>query len=167
MFKRTAYISLVLVLLLSCKMNYSFSGINISKDVQTFEVPYVSNNAPIVVPGINEDFRNQLIEKITRLTNLSEVRKNGDLVYEMEISEYGTQPIAASANQTASMSRLTIGIKVSYTNNKNEDDDFSRTFSHYYDYSANQNLTDIQDAAHKEIFDRIIQDIFNETLAKW
>jgi hypothetical protein len=26
---------------------------------------------------------------------------------------------------------------------------------------------DIKDAAHKEIFDRITQDIFNDTLAKW
>ena len=53
--------------------------------------------------------------------------------------------------------------------NKNkESDDFEKKFSFFYDYPANQQLigTTLQ-AAKDELFERITQDIFNASLAKW
>jgi hypothetical protein len=72
-----------------------------------------------------------------------------------------------TADQTASQSRLTIAIKLNYTNNKKEEDNFDKTYKWHYDFAANQNLNSIKDEAHKEILKKIIGDIFNETLAKW
>ena len=158
---------LLIVNLAACKVNYSFSGINIGKNIKTFEVPYIPNNAPIVVPGLNDDLKNQLIDKITQNTNLEEDKNQPDLVFEAEITDYSVQPVALTAEQTAAMNRLTIRVKLNYINHKNEKDNFTKTYSHYYDYPATQSRIEIQDEAHREIFDQILEDIFSDTLAKW
>ncbi len=63
--------------------------------------------------------------------------------------------------------RLEISIALRYFNKIKEEDDFKKTYSFFYDFPADQQVYDVKDTAHKEIFDRITQDIFNETLAKW
>jgi hypothetical protein len=148
-------------------MNYSFSGINIGKGIETFQVNYIPNNAMIVEPGLNNEVRNELIDRIISRTNLTEAKTDGDLVYEAEITEYSVAPVAMTANQTASQSRLTIALKLNYTNTKKEDDNFNKTYTWHYDFAANKSINAIKEDAHKEIFEKIIGDIFNETLAKW
>jgi hypothetical protein len=160
-------IILLFINLVSCRVNYSFSGINIGKNIKTFHVPYIPNNAPIIIPGLNDEFKNELIDKITQNTNLEEDKNKPDLIFEAEITDYSVQPVSLTAEQTAAMNRLTIQIKLNYTNNKNEKDNFTKTYSHYYDYPATQSRIEIQDEAHKEIFEQILEDIFSDTLAKW
>ena len=89
-------------------------------------------------------------------------------MYEGEIVEYRITPMTATADQTAAQNRITIAVLVRFTNKNKEDDDFERRFSFYYDYDANQQLVGSQlTTALKEIFERITQDIFNASLAKW
>ncbi len=163
----STYIILVLLLLSSCRVNYSFSGINISKDIKTFQVDYFPNNAPLVVPGLNEDFTNMLIDRINQQTNLTQVKDGGDLIFQGEITDYNFAPVALTANQAAAKNRLTIKIQIDYTNQKNEKDNFSKTYSWYYDYPANINRTEIEAEAQKEILENILDNLFNDTLAKW
>jgi len=158
---------IIVLLLISCKVNYSFSGINISKDIKTFQVDYIPNNAPLVVPGLNEEFRNMLIDRIDRQTSLTQVKENGDLIFQGEITDYKIEPAALSTGQTAALNRLTIALKIDYTNNKNQDDNTSRTYSWYKDYPASTSLTDIQAEAHQEILETILENLFKDTLAKW
>ncbi len=158
---------ILIALVISCKVNYSFSGINISKDIKTYEVDYIPNNAPLVEPGLNEDFRNMLIDRIDRQTGLTQVKNNGDIVFQGEIVDYKIEPAALSAGQTAAMNRLTIGIKIDYINQKNPDDNISKRYSWYYDYPASTSINDIKAQAHEEILKTILDNLFNDTLAKW
>jgi hypothetical protein len=75
--------------------------------------------------------------------------------------------MSATAQNTAAQNRLTITINVRYFNVKNEEDNYEKRFSFFYDFPAEQQLYDIKDTAHNDIFDRITQDIFNASLAKW
>ena len=75
--------------------------------------------------------------------------------------------MSATKNLNASQNRLTIGINVSFENNKDQEENFDRRFSFYYDFDAQQQLVSVKNEAHKVIFERITQDIFNATLAKW
>ena len=165
--KKILYILLIIATIYACKVNYSFSGINISKDVKTYQVDYFPNNAPLVVPGLNEDFRNMLIDKISKMTNLEQVKDNGDLVFQGEITDYYIQPVAQTAQQTAAQNRLTIKIKIEYTNNKNDEDSFTKTYSWYKDFPANLSQSEIEAEANEEIMKKILDDLFNDTLAKW
>ena len=75
--------------------------------------------------------------------------------------------MSATANNTAAQNRLKMTVAFRYINTKREEDDFNKNYSFFYDFPAQLQIYDVKEAAHKEIFDRITQDIFNDTLAKW
>ena len=159
--------ALAVVLTLSGCSIYNFTGTG-KIDAKTFQVNYFQNNADLVEPGIERQFTQRLQNLIQNQTNLSLTNTGGDLVYEGEIVEYRVTPMTATANQRASQNRLTISIMVRFANNKKESDNFEKHFSFYYDYAGNdlptgQTLTTALD----EIFERITQDIFNESVGKW
>ncbi len=158
---------LIVLSVYSCKVSYSFTGINVSKDVKTFQVDYFPNNAPLIEPGLNEDFRNMLIDRIDKQTGLTQVKSGGDVIFQGEIVDYKIQPTALAAGQTAAQNRLTIAIKIDYTNNRTLGDNISKRYSWYYDYPASTSLNDIKAQAQEEILKTILDNLFNDTLAKW
>ncbi len=147
---------------------YSFTGASIAPDVKTYQVNHFENTALLVEPGLERDFKIALEDLIQNQTNLTLVTSNGDLVYEGEISNYRISPTTATSQNTAAQNRLTIGVKLRFFNRKNEEDDLDQSFSFFYDYPGSSQLVGGQKTtAHEEIIERLTQDIFNATLAKW
>ena len=162
-------IILVLSLLLSMQSCgiYSFTGGSVG-NAKTIKIPFFPNNASFVEPSLSQKFTLALQDKFLQQTNLSLTKGTADLIFEGEITQYRISPIAATADQRASMSRLSIGVKVWFYNKLKEEDNYEKTFSHFYDYDSNTQLTGgVLDTAYEEIFERITQDVFNEALAKW
>ena len=159
---------LFLFLFVSCSVKYSLTGASISPETKTFQVNYFQNNAPLIEPGIERDFTNKLIDLLINQTSLELVKSNADLTYEGEIVEYRISPTTATANNTAAQNRLTVGINIRFFDKNDPDSDFEKRFSFYYDYAGNTQLIGSQkDTAMDEIFERITQDVFNASLAKW
>jgi len=162
-----SFFALMSLFLLSGCGVYNFTGTG-KIDAETFQVNFFQNNADLIEPGIDRDFTLALQDLIQNQTNLNLVSTGGDLVYEGEIVDYRTTPMTATADQQAAQNRLTIRIQVRFTNKKKETDDFEKTFEFYKDYPGTTQLVGSSlNAAIKEIYDRITQDIFNESLAKW
>jgi len=152
----------------SCSVKYSLTGASIGPETKTFQVNYFQNNAPLIEPGIERDFTNKLIDLLINQTSLELVKSNGDLTYEGEIVEYRISPTTATANNTAAQNRLTIGVNIRFYDKNDSEADFEKRFSFYYDYPGNVQLIGGQrDTALDEIFERITQDVFNASLAKW
>jgi hypothetical protein len=146
---------------------YNFTGTG-KIDADTFQVNYFQNNADLVEPGIERTFTIRLQEILQNQTSLNLTNQGGDLLYEGEIVEYRITPMSATSNQTAAQNRLTIAINVRFSNKNKEEDNFEKRFSFFHDYDANEQMTGSRlTAALDEIFERITQDIFNESLAKW
>jgi hypothetical protein len=145
---------------------YSFGGVNVG-EAKTIQISYFPNNASLIEPSLSQKFTLALQDKFLTQTNLTSTRSNADLTFEGEITQYRITPIAATADQRAAQSRLTISVKVRYYNKLKEDDNFEKSFSHFYDYSASSQLSSILDDAFEEIFERITQDILTESVAKW
>lgn len=146
---------------------YNFTGTG-KIDAKTFQVNYFQNTAELVEPGIERIFTQSLQEIIQNQTNLNLTSQGGDLLYEGEITDYRITPMTATADQRAAQNRLTIYINVRFINRNKEDDNFEKRFSFYHDFDANQQLVGSQlTAALDKIFERITQDVFNESLAKW
>jgi hypothetical protein len=165
-FKPLSFILFSLVFL-GCGV-YSFSGISIPANTKTFQVNYFQNNAPLIEPGLDRDFTIALQDLILNQTNLSLVTSGGDLTYEGEITEYRISPTTAQSNSTAAQNRLTVGVQVRFYDKNTPDEDFSQRFTFFYDYPGSSQLVGSQkDTAIQEIFERLTQDIFNATLAKW
>lgn len=159
-------ITISLITLNGCGV-YNFTGTG-QIDAKTFQVNYFQNNAELIEPGIERTFTLELQDVIQNQTNLNLVTADGDLVYEGEIVEYRITPMTATADQFAAQNRLTIGINVRFTNKNKEDDNFEKRFSFYYDYPANEQMVGSRlTTALDEIYERITQDIFNASLAKW
>ncbi len=152
--------------------NYSFTGASIPEGTETFQVNLFSNSSgnnvgSIYEPGLDRDFTLALQNILENQTNLQLIQTNGDLLYEGEIIEYRVSPMTSTADLNAAQNRLTISVNVIYTNFKKEEDSFERRFSFFFDYPAEQQLISIKSEAHEIIFERLTQDIFNASLAKW
>ena len=166
--KKSHYILLIIssLFLNSCSI-YNFTGTG-KINAKTYQVNFFQNNADLIEPGIDRTFTLTLQDLIQNQTNLNLVKNGGDLTYEGEIIDYRISPMTATADQQAAQNRLKIRINVRFTNKNKEADDFEKVFEFYHDYPANQQLTGaIKEAAFKDIFERITQDIFNASLAKW
>lgn len=145
---------------------YNFTG-GSTGNAKTFQVNFFQNRAPLIEPGMDRDFTFYLQDLINNQTNLSLTTTNGDLVYEGEIVNFTIAPMAANAEQRAAQNRLTVTINVRFTNIKESDKDFEKSFSHYYDFPANMQLSAVKATAFEAIFERIGQDIFNASLVNW
>ena len=159
---------IVSIALYNCSVKYSLTGASISPETKTFQVNYFQNNSTLIEPGIDRDFTNKLIDLLINQTSLDLVKSNGDLLYEGEIVEYRIAPTTATANNRAAQNRLTIGVNVRFYDKSDPDAEFEKRFSFYYDYPGSSQLIGSQkDTAVDEIFERITQDVFNASLAKW
>ncbi|WP_347050633.1 LptE family protein [Flavobacterium olei] len=147
---------------------YNFTGTTGKIDAKTFQVNFFQNNADLIEPGIDRTFTLTLQDLIMNQTNLNLVSNGGDLVYEGEITDYRITPMTATADQQAAQNRLSIRVNVRFMNKKKETDDFEKSFEFYYDFPGRDLPTgSTLNAAITTIFERITQDIFNESLAKW
>ncbi len=165
-FKHLFALILCSVVLHSCKY-YNFTGTG-KIDANTFQVNTFQNNANLVEPGIDRTFTMALQDLIQNQTSLSLTNNDGDLIYEGEIVDYRISPMTATADQRAAQNRLYITINVRFYNKNTPEDDFEKRFSFYYDYDANTQLMGASlSTALDVIYERITQDVFNESLAKW
>lgn len=166
--KNIKYIVIILVAfsISSCSV-YNFTGTG-KIDAKTFQVNYFQNNADLIEPGIERTFTLRLQDLIQNQTNLNLTTSNGDLMYEGEITRFNVTPMTATADIRAAQNRLTIAVNVRFTNKNKEEDNFEKSFSFFDDFPANTPLTGEQlNRSLEVIFERITQDIFNESLAKW
>jgi hypothetical protein len=167
--QKIKYILLTLVLITTTQScwKYSFTGVSDLK-AETFQVNYFQNNSALIEPGLERDFTIALQDLLTNQTSLGLVTSNGDLVYEGEISEYRISPTTATSDNRAAQNRLTISVQVRFYDKNDPEAELDQRFSFFYDYPGSSQLVGSQKtAAHEEIFERITQDIFNATLAKW
>ena len=157
---------IIITTLIGCGA-YSFTGGN-TGDAKTIQIDFFPNQAPLVEPALTQRFTNDLQDLFTRQTNLTLTNSNGDLYFSGEITGYRVTPMSGTSEQTAAQNRLTVTVNVRFTNKLEKKDDFEKTFSFYSDYAANaQLIVGILDGALDEIVERITQDIFNASVAKW
>ena len=123
--------------------------------------------AALVYPPLQQTFENELLDYIARNTRLTNVESNADVQLEGEITGYSLSPQAVTENAYASKTRLTIQVRVKYTDNRQENKDIDQTFSAYRDFDSSEMLTDVQDQLCQEISKELVDLIFNATLGDW
>ncbi len=163
----TVLAALFLCILPQCKVSYSFSGVNISPEVQTYSVEYFPNRAPIVQAQLSQLFTDALMDKIQSNTSLELANEGGDVHFSGEITGYETRPTAITGQEIAARNRLTITVRVKYANMVEPELDYDTSFSRYEDYDASQNLTDVENDLIDLILEDLIEDIFNRAFVSW
>ncbi len=166
--KRLALIALLALATASCSVvKYSFSGTSIQPDVKTITIPYVEYKAMRVNPSLSNDMTEALQDKFRKLTSLEQVDVDGDLELVCEITGYDVKATAVTADEVAAQNRLTVTAKIEFSNRKHPEEDVSKSFSAYEDYDSSQSLDAVEGTLCETIIEKIVEDIFNATVAQW
>ncbi len=160
-------IPLIVLLFSACKVNYSFTGASIPAEIENINIQYFPNNASIVNPSLSTTITQALKDKFTSETNLDLNEGEADLYLEGQIIGYNTSPLAIQTDDQAAMNRLTVRVKVTYTNTFDESKNYETTFERYADYSSDKQLDAVQDVLLEEIVELLVLDIFNKAVINW
>jgi len=156
----------IFMLFNSCGI-YSFTGASIDPKIKTISIHYFPNRAEIIVPTLSQQLTDALIDKFRSQTKLRQVNGSADVVFEGEITGYFTQSEAIQGNDRPAQNRLTMTVKVRYTNNIIPESSFEQSFSRYETYSSSQNITSIEGQLITSLLDQITEDIFNKAFVNW
>ncbi len=151
-------------------VGYTLSGASIPPAAKTYSVAYFPNNATMVAPILSSTLTDALKEYFNKRTRLSAVAENGDFAFEGEISNYTSTTASVSSSSTSdygALNRLTITVKVKFTNAIDEKASFNKTFSAFADYESTKLLTEVEGDLIPEIVDQIVDDIFQASASNW
>ena len=152
----------------SCSVSYKFNGSNIdytkTKTIQIAEFPIRSS---YVWGPMGPMFNNALKDKFRTRTKLTQVKRNGDLILEGEITKYDQRNKSVSAEGYSAQTELSITVNVRFTNTVNHNEDFEQQFTAQQSYDTTQSLTSVQDELVGQMIKDICDQIFNATVANW
>ena len=156
------------LLLCGCSISYRFNGASIDyAKTQTITIADFPNHAALVNPALSNDLSEGMRDIFSRQTRLEIVPQGGDLEIEGEITGYTLTPMAVAADSYAAETKLTITIKVRFTNRVVPEESFERTYSAYQTFDASRLLTDVQDELCATMITELTEHVFNDTVAKW
>lgn len=168
--KKLIYIIMCVVTLavVSCSVSYKFnmSSIDYSK-VKTIQIADFPIRSSYVWGPMGPMFNNKLKEQYADHTKLSQVKRNGDLKIEGEITNYSQRNKSVSAEGYSAQTELSITVNVRFTNNTNHQEDFEQQFTATASYETTQSLAAVQEQLVTEMIDDIVDQIFNATVANW
>ena len=150
-----------------CTGGYSFTGASIPPDAKTFSVAYFPNNAPMVAPVLSATLTDELTQRFASRTSLVQVEEGGDFAFEGEIVGYSSTTSSVSSGDFALQNRLTISIKVKFTNAIDDKMSFNRNFSAYADYDSTKLLTEVEGDLIPQIVEQLVTDIFQASASNW
>ena len=149
---------------------YSFTGASVSPDTKTISILNFDDRSASGPTFLAQTFSEKTREYFQRNSSLSLVAREGDLNLEGSIMQYNLTPVAPVGNQgleRAAQTRLTIGVRVKFTNTKNKEQNFDQSFSFYQDFDQSKSFSSVEKELIESISDQIILDIFNKSLANW
>lgn len=160
------WMSLLLLVLAACTGGYTFTGGDVG-DAKTISVSNFPNYAELFQPNLSLTLTEAIRDIFVQQTRLELTSRDGDLQLEGEITDYRVEPVNAQANATVAQNRLTIKVKVRFTNTLDDTKDYNKQFSRYRDYDASQNLSDVEEALIEEINQELAENILNAAIANW
>ena len=163
---RVSFIISIILSLAGCGV-YSFTGASISPEVKTVSIDFFPAYAPLAPPIAGQLFTEDLKDIFLSQTNLVLVQTDGDLQFEGAITNYTTAPVAIQGNETAALTRVSMTVKVKFTNQKEEGQDFETTFTRFEDFETTTDLSSVEEELLNSINDQLVQDIFNKSVTNW
>lgn len=154
-------------LVYSCgKVTFNMTGASIGT-AKTCQVNYFENRSDLLNPQLSYQITEDLKDKIQSNTSLNIVNNNADVLFEGTITGYTITPQSVTADGTAANDRLTITVKVKFTNEINPENSYDKSFSRFYEYSSSIERSSIENTAVEAILEELMDDIFNEAFSSW
>ena len=165
--KKLAAIILTALALSGCGI-YSFTGTSIQPDIKSITIDFFEYRAARVNPSLANDLTEGIKNQFRRLTKLEQLDMDGDLEISGAITNYEVSGSAFTSDEVAAQNRLVVSVSITFENRKYPEDNFeNKTFSAYADYDSSRSLDAVESTYCAEIIEKIIEDIFNATVAQW
>ena len=156
------------LLLTACSVSYKFNGASIDySKTKTIHINEFPIRSAYVWGPMAPLFNNALKDQFANHTRLIQVRRNGDLKIEGEITQYQQRNKSVSAEGYSAQTELSMTVNVRFTNNVNHAEDFERQFTATSTYETTQSLNSVQDELVTQMCKEICDQIFNATVANW
>ena len=165
--KRLIPLLLALALTAGCKISYSFSGTSIQADVNTITINFIEYRAARVNPSLSNDLTEAIRNQFRRMTRLEQVEMDGDMEISGQITGYEVSTAAVTANEVAARNKLTVTVKIQFSDKKHPEEDFDKNFSAFSEYDSTSTLDSVESTLCQEIIDKLVEDIFNASVAQW
>lgn len=165
--KKHFYIVLlgVLTLVTACSVSYGFQGGKLNYDkTKTISIKEFPNRASFVEPMLAQIFDQELRNRFVEQTRLEVVSNNGDIHIEGEIVTCNTQGVAVKEDAYASRTRVTVAVRVRYTNRQEPGQDVNQTFSSFAEYDSSPTIPEDK---LQEVCEAIVDMIYNATVGNW
>ena len=168
-FFRLVVVAVMALVSIGCgyKVTYNLSGGSIPPEAKTFSVAYFPNNAPMVAPILSATMTDELTQRFASRTNLVQVEDGGDFAFEGEIVGYSSTTSSVSSGDYALQNRLTITVKVKFTNAIDDKMSFNKNFSAYADYDSTKLLNEVESELIPQIVEQLVTDIFQAAASNW
>lgn len=155
-------------LMVSCSISYKFNGSNIDYNkVKTIQISEFPIRSSYVWGPMGPMFNNKLKDEFADHTKLTQVKRNGDLKIEGEITQYTQRNKSVSSEGYSAQTELAITVNVRFTNNTNHTQDFEQQFTATSTYETTQSLNSVQEELVRQMIEDIVGQIFNATVATW
>ena len=166
---RTCAALVVVMLLASCAFEgYKFNGASIDySKTKTIQIADFPIRASYVWGPMAPMFNNQLKDQFASHTKLIQVKRNGDLKIEGEITQYSQRNKSVSSEGYSAQVELSMTVNVRFTNNANHSEDFERSFTATSSYESTQSLNSVQEELVTQMTKELCDQIFNATVANW
>jgi hypothetical protein len=155
---------IVAVFLAAC---YSFRGISIPPDVNTYYIPVFDIRAENAPPTIGQQFSESLKDKVRNESRLIWNDVSPDIEFTGAVAVFRVSPQAPRPGESVSFNRLEITVQIQFINHKDEKKNWKQNFTFFNDFGTDQNLLDIQDQLVRNIFEQLTEDIFNKAFTDW
>lgn len=152
-------------LLSSCKVG--FNPYDLDSSIENFSVEQFDTEAGNAPPTLGQQFSEFLKQRILNNTRLEYKNAKGHIEFSGAVTSYQLSFIAPKQGESVSLQRLTIAVKVDYKDNQQEEKDWSQTFRRFADFSADADLSAVEAQLVEEIYDQVMEDVFNKAFSNW
>ncbi|MCI5709879.1 MAG: LPS assembly lipoprotein LptE [Prevotella sp.] len=166
--KLKALVVLLVMALTACSVSYKFNGASINyNETKTIQIADFPIRSSYVWGPMASIFNNQLKDTYANHTRLIQVKRNGDLKVEGEITQYSQRNKSVNSEGVSAQTELSMTVNVRFTNNKNHKEDFERQFTATQSYESTRSLNSVQEELVTQMVKDITDQIFNATVANW
>ncbi|MCH5173020.1 MAG: LptE family protein [Bacteroidales bacterium] len=165
--KRLSIMAAAVLLSLSSCGIYSFSGTSIQPDVNSITINYIEYRALRVNPSLSNELTEAIRNQFRRMTRLEQVDMDGDMELSGEITGYDISTAAVTADEVAARNKLTVTVKIRFTDKKHPEEDFDKSFSAFAEYDSTNTIDAVESSLCAEIVEKLVEDIFNAAVAQW
>ncbi len=162
------FMLIIAMSVVACSISYKFNGASIdytkTKTIQINDFPI---RASYVWGPMAPMFNNALKDMFANHTHLTQVKRNGDMKIEGEITQYSQRNKSVSSEGYSAQTELSITVNVRFVNNANHSLDFERQFTASQSYETTRSLNSVQEELVSQMVKDLTEQIFNATVANW